>query len=110
LLPVGIANADCTSAGDYGAGSGCAPPDSSSGSSKTESWPPTSVDWPPQLDSDAGNGGDKKDGGAKPTPIVMPNGQTPPPATPTPIVPVGSPAATTPGTSTTPTPIVSPHS
>jgi hypothetical protein len=108
LPPVGIAGADCTTAGDYGAGSGCAPPGSSSGSDKTESWPPTSVDWPPQLDSETATDGGKDD--AKPTPIVMPSGQKPPPSTPTPIVPVGPPAAATPTTSTTPTPIVSPHS
>lgn len=129
VVPVGVAYADCTTAGDYGAGAGCAPPGSSDGSNKTESWPPTSVDWPPQLNADTGSdngggGGGNGDKGAKPTPIVMPSGQTPPSATlssnydstststsPTPIVPVGSsPAATTPSTSTTPTAIVSPHS
>jgi hypothetical protein len=99
---VGIANADCTTAGDFGAGAGCAPPGSSSGSGNAESWPPTSVDWPPQLKSDFdksgdSNGGDSKGGGAKPTPIVMPNGQTPRPAS----------GGTT--TSPTPTPIVSPQ-
>jgi hypothetical protein len=124
VLPVGIANADCTGAGDFGAASGCAPP-GSSGSGNTESWPPTAVDWPPQLgsDSDKGNG-DKGRGDAKSTPIVIPSGQKPPPATPSsdsdstststppkPIVPVGSaPTAATPSTSPTPTPIVTPHS
>jgi hypothetical protein len=125
LLPLGIANADCTTAGDFGAGAGCAPPGDSSGSGNTESWPPTSVDWPPQLGSDSDkDSGNKGGGDAKPTPIVMPSGQKPPPATPssnadstststspTPIVPVGSaPAATPPSASTTPTPIVTPHS
>jgi hypothetical protein len=141
LLPVGIAHADCTTAGDFGAGSGCAPPGGSSGSGNTESWPPKSVDWPPQLSSDSGNdnGGDSGgkggsggsggnggggDGGAQPTPIVMPGGQKPAPATPSsgsdstststppkPIVSVGpAPTGTTPSatTSTTPTPIVAP--
>jgi hypothetical protein len=98
LLPVGVAYADCTGAGDFGAGSGCAPPGSSSGSDNTQSWPPTAVDWPPQLGSDSDkNSGDKGGGDAKPTPIVMPSGQKPPPATPTP------------STSATPTPIVVPH-
>jgi hypothetical protein len=124
VLPVGVAYADCTGAGDFGAGSGCAPPGSSSGSGNTESWPPTSVDWPPQLGSDSDkDNGDKGGGDAKSTPIVMPSGQKPPPATassdsdstststpPKPIVPVGSaPTATTPSTSATPTPIVAPH-
>ena len=110
-------------AGDFGAGAGCPPPGSSSGSGNTESWPPTSVDWPPQLNSDSGNGSaGHGDGGVKPTPIVMPDGQKPPQATPssgsdstststppTPIVPVGSaPTGVTPSTSATPTPIVPP--
>ena len=60
VLPVGVANADCTTAGDFGAGAGCAPPGGSSGSGKAESWPPTSVDWPPQLGSDSdSDSGDK---------------------------------------------------
>jgi hypothetical protein len=124
VVPIGIANADCTTAGDFGAGAGCAPPGDSSGSGKTESWPPTSVDWPPQLGSDSDkDSADTGGGGAKPTPIVMPNGQKPLPATaasgsdstststpPTPIVAVGSaPTATNPSTSATPTPIVTPH-
>ena len=75
LLPVGVANADCTTAGDFGAGASCPPPGSSSGSGNTESWPPTSVDWPPQLQSDSGSDNEDASGGrAKPTPIVMPNG------------------------------------
>jgi hypothetical protein len=104
VLPVGIAAADCTGAGDFGAGSGCAPPGDSSGSGKAESWPPTAVDWPPQLDSDAGSD-DKGGGGTRSTPIVMPDGRTAPPAAdsdsdsdstststpPKPIVPVGAP-------------------
>jgi hypothetical protein len=123
VVPVGVAYADCTGAGDFGAGSGCAPPGSSSGSGNTESWPPTSVDWPPQLGSDSDkDNGDKGGGDAKSTPIVMPSGQKPPPATPssnsdstststspTPIVPVG-PAPTSGTSSATPTPIVAPHS
>ena len=121
VLPVGIAYADCTTPGDFGAGAGCPPPDSSSGSGKAESWPPTSVDWPPQLDSDTGS--DSKGGGdTQPTPIVMPDGEKPPPAkpssgsnststsTPKPIVAVGSAAAaTTTGTTPTPNPIVAAH-
>lgn len=101
LVPLGIANADCTTAGDFGAAAGCAPSDDSSGSGKAESWPPTSVDWPPQLGSDSDKkGGDKGGGDVKPTPIVMPSGQKPPPATP----------ASNSGTpSATPTPIVAPH-
>ena len=70
VLPIGIAYADCTTAGDFGAGAGCSPP--SSGSGKADSWPPTSVDWPPQLDSDTGS---DSSGSGKQTPIVMPNGQ-----------------------------------
>ena len=125
VLPAaGVAYADCTGAGDFGAASGCAAPGSSGGSGNAESWPPTSVDWPPQLgsDSDKDSGG-KGGGDAKPTPIVMPSGQKPPPATPSsgsdspststppkPIVPVGSaPAAATPSTTTSATPIVNPH-
>lgn len=123
LLPVGIAHADCTAAGDFGAGAGCPPPGSSSGSANTVSWPPTSVDWPPQLNSDSGSGSaGHGDGGVKPTPIVVPDGQRPPQATPssvadstststppTPIVPVGAaPTGVTPSTSATPTPIVPP--
>jgi hypothetical protein len=109
-VPVGIANADCTTAGDFGASAGCAPPGSSSGSGNTESWPPTSVDWPPQLKSDSDSDGGGNGADAKPTPIVMPDGQKPPQATPSPIVAVGT-ASTgvTPSTSPTPTPIVTPQ-
>jgi hypothetical protein len=105
-----VAVADCTGAGDVGAGSGCPPPGDSSGSGNAESWPPTSVDWPPQLDSDTGS----DDKGGSSTPIVMPDGQKAPPSahsesststsTPAkPIVPVGAPSA-----ETTPTEIVAP--
>jgi len=92
------ARADCTGAGDFGAGSGCAPP--GGGSSSAKAWPPTSVDWPPNVESDSG-GGSGDGGDAKP--IVLPDGQKPSittsrtsaPATPTtsstPIVPVGAP-------------------
>ena len=93
-----VAAADCTGAGDFGAGSGCAPP--GGGSSSAKAWPPTSVDWPPNVDSDSGgSSGDSGDA----NPIVLPDGQKPStttprasaPATPTtsspPIVPVGSP-------------------
>ncbi|MGX9672353.1 hypothetical protein [Mycobacterium sp. HM-7] len=92
-----VARADCTGAGDFGAGSGCAPP--GGGSSSAKAWPPTSVDWPPTVDSDSGSGGG--DGSADSHPIVLPDGQKPStttsrasgaPATPSvPIVPVGSP-------------------
>jgi hypothetical protein len=95
LVPLAIANADCTTPGDFGAGAGCSPP-GSSGSGNTESWPPTSMDWPPQLKSDSDNNSDKETE-ATSTPIVMPNGQKPPPV-----------AATT-STSATPTPIVIPQ-
>jgi hypothetical protein len=130
LLPVGIADADCTTAGDFGAGAGCSPPGDSSGSGNAESWPPTSVDWPPKLSSDSengnggeggGKGGSGGSGGGQPTPIVMPNGQKPASTTPSsssdstststtpkPIVPAGS-ALTGTTTSTTPTPIVTPQ-
>jgi hypothetical protein len=101
-LPTGVAAADCTTAGDFGAGAGCAPPGDSSGSGGGESWPPTSVDWPPPQKSLSGSDSDDSAGGDKPaTPIVMPEGQKPPPAThldsaststpPKPIVPVGAP-------------------
>ena len=119
ITPAGLASADYTTAGDFGAGAGCSPP--SSGSDNTESWPPTSVDWPPQLKSatDNDSDSDSKGGDAKSTPIVMPDGQKPPPATTSsdstsksapakPIVPVGS-VSTVATTSTTPTPIVAPQ-
>ncbi|MCX8561779.1 hypothetical protein OS122_12880 [Mycolicibacterium mucogenicum] len=92
------ARADCTGAGDFGAGSGCAPP--GGGSSSAKAWPPTSVDWPPNVDSDSGGG--SGDSGES-SPIVLPDGQKPStttsrtsaPATPTtsstPIVPLGPP-------------------
>jgi hypothetical protein len=103
LLPVGVANADCATPGDFGAGSGCPPPGSSSGSGNTESWPPTSVDWPPQLSFDTGSASGDKNGAGKPTPIVLPSGQKPAP-------PIPSPASgTTTSTSATPTPIVTPQ-
>ncbi|WP_142392632.1 hypothetical protein [Mycobacterium sp. 3519A] len=96
FVPIAIANADCTTPGDFGAGSGCAPP--SSGSGNAESWPPTSVDWPPQLKSDSDSDSDDKDAGSKSkTPIVMPYGEKPPPAT------------TSTSTSAKPTPIVVPQ-
>lgn len=100
IAEAGVASADCTSPGDFGAGSGCPPPgdDSSSGSGGSgESWPPTSVDWPPSQSS--GPGSDT--GGKQGTPIVLPAGQSPPAKTaddsgstststpPTPIVPAG---------------------
>ncbi|WP_082934585.1 hypothetical protein [Mycolicibacterium mucogenicum] len=97
LVCAPAARADCTGAGDFGAGSGCAPP--GGGSSSAKAWPPT-VDWPPNVDADSpggsGDAGDSK-------PIVLPDGQKPStttprasaPATPTrsspPIVPVGPP-------------------
>jgi hypothetical protein len=99
LVTLGVANADCTTPGDFGAGAGCAPPGSSSGSGNTESWPPTSVDWPPQLKSDSGSDTAAKASDAKPTPIVMPTGQKAAPDTAT----SGS---QPPSTSTPPKPIV----
>ena len=118
LAPVGLASADCTTPGDFGAGSGCAPP--SSGSGNTESWPPTSVDWPPQLKSDSDSDSDSKGSSPKSTPIVMPDGQKPPAtaassdststSTPaTPIVPAGPVADAAATTSATATPIVTPQ-
>ncbi|MET0699045.1 MAG: hypothetical protein ABWY93_05220 [Mycobacterium sp.] len=98
LAPAGVAQADCTGAGDFGAASGCAPP--GGGSDSGDSWPPTSVDWPPNADVDDSSGSGGGSGGhdaAKPTPIVVPFGQPAPsaPATPEstspPIVPVESP-------------------
>jgi hypothetical protein len=103
VAPTGIANADCTGAGDFGASSGCAPPGASSGSGGGESWPPTAVDWPPSQDSDSGSGDAGAGGDSMSAPIVMPDGQQAPPAKhseskststpPTPIVPVGAPSA-----------------
>jgi hypothetical protein len=94
VVPVSPARADCSGAGDFGASSGCPPPGGSSDSGGGDSWPPTSVDWPPG--GDAGSGGDGS-GGASPSkapaPIVLPLGQEAPPVatseTPTPIVAVG---------------------
>jgi hypothetical protein len=104
VAPTGIAYADCTGAGDFGASSGCAPPGDTSGSGGGESWPPTSVDWPPSQssDSDSGGGDAGAGGDSMASPIVMPDGQQAPPAKhseskststpPTPIVPVGAPS------------------
>ncbi|MCV7013250.1 hypothetical protein [Mycolicibacterium madagascariense] len=117
VVVAGPARADCTSAGDFGAGSGCPPPGDTSGGGSGESWPPTSVDWPPSQDSsDSSSSGDKS------TPIVLPDGQTAPTrpahpadtssasggtssssststsASPTPIVPVGAVATAAPST------------
>lgn len=110
-VPVGVAHADCDTPGDFGAGSGCPPPgsDSSGGGSGTESWPPTSVDWPPQFDSALGGGGNEK---SKAAPIVMPDGMAGQPATstsaaPQPIVGAGPESGSS--TSST-TPIVLPGS
>ncbi|MCV7228730.1 hypothetical protein [Mycolicibacterium komossense] len=98
LLPAGLARADCTVAGDFGAGSGCPPPGGSSDSGGGDSWPPTAVDWPPGADSgsDGGSGGGAAASpSTAPTPIVLPLGQEAPATsiseTPTPIVPVGAP-------------------
>ncbi len=111
VMPAGVASADCTGAGDFGAGSGCPPPNSSSDSGNTESWPPTSVDWPPQLssDSDSSDSGSGTNGDTtKATPIVVPDGQTAPPATAASKPIVGS-SSTSTSTSSTPTPIVVPN-
>lgn len=96
LLLAPTAAADCSGAGDFGAASGCAAPGGGSGSSATESWPPTSVDWPPQLDSaigdDNGKSSDDKSDKTTSPPIVFPAGQHAPPPTvdpPKPIVPAG---------------------
>ncbi len=96
ILPVGVAQADCDTPGDFGAGSGCPPPGSdSSGGGGTQSWPPTSVDWPPQVES-AGGGSNAK---STSSPIVLPDGEAAHRKSP----------ATTISTSTTPTPIVMPE-
>jgi hypothetical protein len=96
VAPVGVATADCSGAGDFGASSGCPPPGGSD-SGGGDSWPPTSVDWPPGGDSGA-DGSDQGSGASPskaPTPIVLPLGQEAPPVstseTPTPIVAVGAP-------------------
>jgi hypothetical protein len=128
LFPAaGVASADCTTAGDFGAGAGCSPPGASSGGGNSEAWPPTAVDWPPSQDSASGDsgggdGGGGKGGGDKPTPIVMPDGSQPAlgvhtsgsdssgtTSTPTPIVgATTSSGGSSQSTSTTPTPIVVP--
>jgi hypothetical protein len=116
-LVTGVAHADCTTPGDFGASAGCAPPDDSSGSGKAEAWPPTAVDWPPKQDSDTGSTG--RGGADASTPIVLPDGQKPraTPASGTtstaasaaPIVPVGVPSTGSGGSSSTSaTPIVMP--
>ncbi|BAX95942.1 hypothetical protein MSTE_00601 [Mycobacteroides stephanolepidis] len=71
--PASVARADNCSPGDFGAAQGCAPPAAVTGGDKTESWPPTSVDWPPEPDSDTDAAGQ----GAAPPPIVMPAGTAP---------------------------------
>lgn len=102
VLPAGVAAADCTGAGDFGAGAGCPPPGDSSGSGNSDSWPPTAVDWPPPQNSLYGSDDSAGSGVESATPIVMPDGQKAPPAahseSPTststsakPIVPVGAP-------------------
>ena len=77
--------------------------DTGSGSDDSKMWPPTKLDWPPSDISTAGLSDSGKGGGDsgsdKATPIVMPNGQSPPPkedsdststsTKPTPIVPAG---------------------
>lgn len=121
LANLPAANADnCTGAGDFGAAAGCAAP--GNGSGKTESWPPTSVDWPPDFSSETDTGG-KDTGQAATTPIVLPPGQPTPHAkssggqsdsagtstSPTPIVPVAGVRSTLSATSVpTPAPIVAP--
>lgn len=125
--PLPSANADCTVAGDFGAGAGCAPPGSGTSS---QAWPPSSVDWPPGgSDTDSGGkgggGGGGHDGGTPESaspPIVVPNGQVPvtksqsmtssgtsggAQASARPIVPVGPSSAGSIVTPTT-TPIVTP--
>jgi hypothetical protein len=113
------ASADnCSGAGDFGAAAGCAAP--GNGSGKTESWPPTSVDWPPDFSSDSDNGG--KDANEAAPPIVLPDGQQPhaksasgqsdstsTSTSPAPIVPVGAaPLDSSRGSTPTSTPIVTP--
>ncbi|WP_078313082.1 MULTISPECIES: hypothetical protein [unclassified Mycobacterium] len=91
-----ITHADNCSPGDFGAAAGCAPPAATTGGDKAESWPPTSVDWPPDADSDV----DSEQWSQRNTasaPIVAPKGALP--VTPTP---------STGGTTTVPTPIVTP--
>lgn len=108
VSPAGVARADCDTPGDFGAGSGCPPPGSdSSDSGGTESWPPTSVDWPPKFDS-AFSGDNEK---SKTPPIVMPDGMAAPPAADTPTAPiVGAGSGSSTSSTTTSTPIVTPGS
>jgi hypothetical protein len=117
VIPAAVAWADCSGAGDFGAGSGCPPPGDTSGSGSGESWPPTSVDWPPSQSSDSGDSAGGGGGGDTSTPIVMPDGQQAPThgvgtkhessssTPPTPIVPVGAPV-----TGPAPSVIVTPSS
>ncbi|WP_081347555.1 hypothetical protein [Mycobacteroides chelonae] len=93
--PASVARADNCSPGDFGAAQGCAPPAAATGGDKAESWPPTSVDWPPEPDSDTDSAGQQ---GAAPPPIVMPAGAAPvkpasparePASAPAPIVSAG---------------------
>jgi hypothetical protein len=116
--PAGADN--CSGAGDFGAAAGCAAP--GNGSGKTESWPPTSVHWPPDFSSDSDNGG--KDANEAAPPIVLPDGQQPhaksssgqsdstsTSTSPTPIVPVGAASlGSSPGSTPTSRPIVTTNS
>ena len=106
LMPVGVAHADCDTPGDFGAGSGCPPPgsDSSGSGGGGESWPPTSVDWPPQFDSALSGDSDKP----KAPPIVMPDGTTSHAASSAPAPIVGAGSEPTTSTTATSTPIVLP--
>ncbi|MUM24019.1 hypothetical protein FZI91_20245 [Mycobacterium sp. CBMA271] len=100
-----VARADNCSPGDFGASAGCAPP-AAAGGDRAESWPPTSVDWPPDGDSETDSAISGPHGTAS-APIVAPDGAAPvthPPSTaaepttsPPPIVLAGS-APTTPTT------------
>jgi hypothetical protein len=94
MIPVGVATADCSGAGDFGASSGCPPPGGSD-SGGGDSWPPTSVDWPPGGDSGSDSGTSDASQNKAPPPIVLPLGQEATPVstseTPTPIVAVGAP-------------------
>jgi hypothetical protein len=94
MVPVGVAGADCSGAGDFGASSGCPPPGGSD-SGGGDSWPPTSVDWPPGGDSGSDSGTPDASQKKTPPPIVLPLGQEAPSVstseTPTPIVAVGAP-------------------
>ncbi|MGH3723741.1 MAG: hypothetical protein ACRDUS_06400 [Mycobacterium sp.] len=92
-----ITHADNCSPGDFGAAAGCSPP-AAAGGDKAESWPPTSVDWPPDGDSDTDSDKSGQHGAAA-VPIVVPGGAAPvtppqstadPTTSPTPIVLAGS--------------------